>query len=881
MYQTKIRVHFLAFLLVALLSYGQFVQARPFSFYEQFQSFQDDKKPLPPINYVRSRDFDQKHIALDLRFDWEKEITIGREEFTFSPLRSDFKQLVLDAGLMIFSSVKLKGGDDLEFSYEAEKAKLYINFETAYDVGDEVTVIIEYQTTGKTVENSLGFGGGGGLKFVKPKNPTPTNPRQIWTQGESEYSKYWFPSYDYPNDFRTSEIKATVEKPMQVISNGKLVETKDNGDGTRTFHWKMETPFTNYLTSIVVGEFAEIRGEYKGIPVSTYVYEPWLEQGKVTAKRLPAMVKFFSEKLNLTYPYVKYAQTTGNTFSGGMENITATTQTDTLIIDAREELDQNPDGLQAHELAHQWFGDYVTCRDWSEIWLNESFATYMEGLWQLEEKGKDYFLFNDLRANQNQYYGAWNNGNRRPIVTKYYANPDAVFDTYAYPRGGAVLHMLRKQLGDKNFFRALNHYLRSNANQPVSTEDLRIAIEESTGQSVDAFFDQWLYRMGHPVFEVSKNYDEDSGELTLDVKQVQTRDLTSDYPQTKYFQMPVDIEIVTSKGAKIETVFIEPKESNSFIFKNIPSEPLLVDFDNEGTLIKEITFKKPIDELLYQAKNDEDIIGRNWAMQELTEIAKPVRGLSTDKEKVLDFFQNAATTDPSWQLRRAALDNLEEIEFNQTKERPDDAVKIDGKTIAMLKLATTDKHSQVRGKAIFLLKEVSEPNSANIYKSALNDQSYYVLDQAAQALANTKDKSAYALLSKLAVTDSWKDNIRIIGLNALSILQDKRAADLGFKYATDESQSLNVRSAALSIVGEVGKGDPRAFPLILANFKTAVENNNIQSLISGVETIIKLGDPRGREVFELLKLKFKDNPQAMSFVDTKEAEFDKVLAENK
>ncbi len=191
------------------------------------------------------------------------------------------------------------------------------------------------------------------------------------------------------------------------------------------------------------------------------------EKAKVTAKRLPAMVKFFSEKLNFRYPYTKYAQTIGYEFSGGMENISATTQTDNMIIDQRTEIDEDQDGLQAHELAHQWFGDYVTCRDWSEIWLNESFATYMESLWQGESKGKDFFLYNEVKNNQDGYFGSWNQGIRRPIVTKYYDGPDAVFDAYAYPRGGAVLHMLRKQLGDEDFFRALNHYLKTNANEPV------------------------------------------------------------------------------------------------------------------------------------------------------------------------------------------------------------------------------------------------------------------------------------------------------------------------------------------------------------------------------------------------------------------------------
>ncbi len=283
MKQINFGIKFFSLLLISLLFNGQTVQARPFSI---FQNFQDDKKvekkPLPPIHYVRSRDFDTKHISLDLKFDWDKELVNGVEEFTFSPLKPDFKVLYLDAGAMIFNSVKLKGGDDLEFSYDDSKAKLTIKFDQAYNVGDLVTVVINYQAKGADPGSNLGFGGSNGLKFVKPENPSPTNPRQIWTQGESEYNRYWFPSYDYPNDFRTTEIKATVEKPMQVISNGRLVETKENADGTRTFHWKMDTPYTNYLTSLVIGEFVEVRGNYLDVPVSTYVYPAWKKEGEVT-----------------------------------------------------------------------------------------------------------------------------------------------------------------------------------------------------------------------------------------------------------------------------------------------------------------------------------------------------------------------------------------------------------------------------------------------------------------------------------------------------------------------------------------------------------------------------------------------------------------------
>ena len=261
----------------------------------QQQNVRQQEKKLPPIHYVRSRDYDMRHIALDLKFDWDKEQTFGTAAITLAPLVRNFQKVNLDAGLMIINSVKLNG-KDLTFNYDEPKTLLSVNLDQVYEIGEPVTFIVDYRTTGKTVENTLGFGGGGGLKFIKPTAANPNLRRTIWSQGETDYNRFWFPSYDSPNDFRTSELTATVEKPMFVVSNGKLSNRKDNGDGTETFHWKMDTPYANYLTSIVVGEYAEVKGDYEGIPVLTYLFPNELKDGQASVKKLPEMVKFFSEK---------------------------------------------------------------------------------------------------------------------------------------------------------------------------------------------------------------------------------------------------------------------------------------------------------------------------------------------------------------------------------------------------------------------------------------------------------------------------------------------------------------------------------------------------------------------------------------------------------
>jgi aminopeptidase N len=875
----SIRAFSAAFIVGALLfSFTGQTFSRPMRPWQSFSTFQVDKKPLPPVHYIRSRDFDTKHIALDLRFNWDTEQTIGTEEFTFSPLTPGFRELVLDAGLMVFESVTLKNGVALKYDYDESKSRLSISFSKPLDIADTVTVVIRYKTRGSEVPNTA-VNGGGGLRFVKPTKQDPTKPTQIWSQGESEYNHFWFPSYDYPNDFRTTELTATVKKPLMVISNGSLVETKDNGDGTRTFHWKMDTPFANYLSSIVVGEYTEVKGSYLDVPVSTYTYSKWKYETESTAKRLPEMVKYFSEILNFKYPYPKYAQTIAREFGGGMENISATTQTDQMIIDSRTELDRDQDGLQSHELAHQWFGDYVTCRDWSDIWLNESFATYMQALWTLKSKGRDEFLWSDVKSNQDQYLNTWNQGQRRPIVTKYYASPDAVFDTYAYPRGGAVLHMLRKQLGDANFFRALNHYLRSNANEPVETADLRIAIEEATGQSMDAFFDQWLFRMGHPVFEVTKSYDAGAKTLKMTVRQTQKFDLTSGYPQVKYFQTPVDIEIVTSNGSREETVLIEPKEVNEFTFSNVESSPLLVDFDEEGTLIKELKFEKSMDELVYQLRKDDDVIGRRAALDLLTAKATEESTSKADREKILNELRTAVESDDFHRMRAQAIASLRTILVKPSPPGQTAAnIDLDAATRGVLLRAIDDDSSDVRSAAISMLGTTGDKAYADKYARAIaSDKSYTVIQNAANALARTGGTDAYAILRKLAQTDSWRDNLTVSGLNALALLGDKNALDLGYKFGDESNPPSQRKNAALGLIAAFGKGDPKAFELIFANFKQALETNDFQGIIGGIRSMTTLADPRGQEAFDLAKEKFKANQNLLGLIGQLESQFKKAI----
>ncbi len=820
----------LSLALLMALAQTSFSRSAP-NFDKALQTVQQ-RRPFPPPQYIPDHDFDVRHVALDLRFDWEHEQLMGIETIVFRPLLANLKSIELDAADMTITSVKMISGAPLQFEMDSINQKLRIALGQAYQPADELTIVTEYHTNGpqKMIPGLVGAA----LRFIKPSADDPTRPRQIWSQGESEYNHYWFPIYDHPNDFFTSEITATVEKPLSVISNGRLLDTKDNNDGTRTFHWKIEQPHASYLTSIIVGEYTPIVSEYQGIPIITNVYPSEVKEGKITAARLPEMVKFFSEKTGLKYPYAKYAQTTARDFGGGMENISATTQTDNMIHDARTELDSNTDGLQSHELAHQWFGDYVTCRDWSDIWLNESFATYFQAMWDEHKLGGDDFLYSDVKANQDAYFTAWKQGNRRPIVTKNYASPDSVFDTYAYPRGGAVLHMLRKTVGEDNWWRAINYYLRKYANQPVETEQFRIAIEESTGQAMDWFFDEWLYKMGHPIFRVTQNYEPSTKSLKLTIAQLQTIDSTSQFPQVVLFQTPVDIEIGTASGVRLERVQILPKKEQSFTL-TVDSKPLLVNFDYHGTLIKEVQFDKTTEELAYQLTQDEDVLGRDWALSQLANRVTAPTISEIEKQKIAAELANALTHDKFWGIRVDAATALASVKEPGAREA--------------LVAATRDQNARVRARAITSLASSPDPTLASLYENLLSDPSYAVIKAAALALGQTRSPGAYDALAKLLNIPSWRENIKVSALSGLAALQDKRALEVAFHYA-EKGNSVAVRGAAIRLLGRLGSEDPRAFTLITETATKAFPAGDSNLATAAGEALVSLGDPRGLAVLE-------------------------------
>ncbi len=825
-----------------------------------------ERRALPPAQYIPPRNYDTRHIKLDLRFDWQKEQALGTTTITFAPLVKDTREVEFDATNMTIQTVKLASGQSLNFTPDAKAGKLRVTLDRVYQPSDEMTITITYNTLGVINDKGI-LGFGQGLTFIKPTADDPKRPMQIWSQGESEYNSTWFPHFDHPNDFTTTELTATVDPKYTVISNGKLLEKKDNADGTRSWHWKMEQPHASYLVSIIVGEYVPVESNYDGIPVTTYTYPNMVEEGRVTGARVAEMVKFYSDLTGVRYPYQKYDQTFVRDFGGGMENITATTLTDNTIIDARTALDDTSDSLISHELVHQWFGNYVTTRTWAHIWLNESFATYFQALWRRQNLGEDTFIYADVRENQEQYLQAWAQGNRRPIVTNNYADADALFDSYAYPRGGAVLHMLRKTLGDDAFFRSITHYLKKHANQPVVTENFRTAIEETTGQPMDWFFDQWLYKMGHPVLNVTKTYDDAKKQLTMTVKQEQKLDPTNAYPQVEFFRLPLDVEIGMATGARTERIVIEPRAEQTFTF-NVEAAPQFVNFDKGSVTIKQLNFERPTGELVYQLQNSTDTAARLEAVELLRQrLAAPTTN-EAERGQIAGAMSAAITKDSFWGVRLEAA-----------KIPPPLFATPPGETLRpALVAATKDTKSLVRAQAITALAATKDAKYADIYKTALADQSYSVVRAAAVAFGETKDKTAYDALTKLTGVESFRDQVRGAGLAGLARLGDARALDLGLRYIGKGNTSA-VRAGAVTILGASGKKDARVFPLVSEAFTQAVARQDFQVGVAAAEALIALGDARGIALFREAREK-TNIPQAKQFLEFFEKRLQTIVNTN-
>ena len=848
----------------------------------------DSLKKLPKLNQPRVLKIDVKHISLDLKFDWVKKQALGTAALTLSPLHTTDK-ITLDAAKLSINSIFLQNKTTLKYVYDGtdKNDALEIKLDKVYHPGEELILYIHYQTNwvNATDPNAIWGSNGKGIRFFEPSIVEPKKRKQIWSMGEPEGNRYWFPCYDVPDDLRTSELKATVEKeqgkPMIVISNGNLVETKDNKDGTQTFHWKMDQPYANYHTFIVIGEYVNIQQSYNGVSLNNFGYPDEVDAVRASTVRLPDMVRFYSELTGTKYPYASYSQVFVQEAPWGIGYAAGSIQTENMIDDfgTHEDFFYLWDGLEAEALAQQWFGNYINCKDWSHIWLNRGFAHYFDGLYNEHKNSREEFLLWQLRADHATYLGDWTSGNQHPIVTQNYENIEAfTTDNYSYVRASLVLNLLRKELGEEAWKKALQLYIRENANKPVETSDFIKAIETASEKPMKWFFDQWIYKMGHPVFKITKYYDASKKLLTLNVLQTQQPDPSNEYPQVDFFKGHVDIEI----DGHIQQVWLKAKTENTFIFES-REEPKLVHFDFESAWIKEINFEKTTDELIYQLLNDADILGKQSAMNELAKLAKDEKTIPEERERIYAAFRNLILSKAYWRIRYNALTQLQSL-IAPAQSKP---INLDAETRDMLLNCIQTEKSWNRAVAISFLGTTRDKKYAELYKGALSDPSDRVINAAAIALGKTKSPDAYEILIKLASKPSWKNQSLISTLNGLKELGDPRGFDIAYTSLSDLTLARwtlatpiwDYRITAAQTILALDKS-AEAYPLIYERLKKAVEINDINVILNNLLLITTLAEPKGQEAFDLLKTKFKEDANFLVAVSGHEEQFKAAIKKN-
>ncbi len=574
-------------------------------------------KPGTPRKAERLRFVNVQHIKAELTLDPRKREVRGTVTHTVRPLHPFLKTIELDCGKDLKVARVTIGPDKTPCTFRRSGDTLTIALDQPRGPGETFDLAIEYAGSPDR-----------GIRFVLPDPAYPEKPMAIWTQGEAEDTHHWLPCYDYPNDRATTEMIVTVEKPLSVLSNGVLVGTQPGPGNTVTYHWKMDIPFVSYLISLAVADFSVYHDKVGDLPVDYYVARPVNE---ATARRFmgktPHMIAFFNRVIGRPYPYNKYAQVCVPEFGGGMENITATTMTDQVLHDEIAELEDNADGLVSHELAHQWFGDLLTCKDWSHLWLNEGFASYFGPLFSEYDRGEDFF-----RIEMNQVLQGYLGGDReyrRPIVEPRYEASDDMFDGMTYNKGACVLHMLRGLVGDEAWWKGIRRYVAEHQLQVVETDDFRKAMEAASGKDLKWFFSQWVNKAGHPELKVRWRYEDDDKTVRIKIEQTQKVD-----EQTPLFRLPTTVEIAEDAG-RVRTIPIVIDGASQELIIPTAARPRMVQIDPQGWLIKQLDFEKSDAENIFQLEHASCVLGRLDAARALAgEVERPVRHLSGPDRRV-------------------------------------------------------------------------------------------------------------------------------------------------------------------------------------------------------------------------------------------------------
>ncbi len=781
--------------------------------------------PASAAHHAPNREFHMSNIVIHLHFDMNTETVYGRVSETITPLRPALDSIHLNAVGMNISAVSMNGSP-LNYRYDGKIMTVF--FPRPYGLNDSLTYSITYSTHPAE-----------GIFFVRPDKSYPDRNPEVWSMSEPEDARYWIPCHDYPDDFTASEIIATVPSDWTVISNGILkgVTPADSGQ-EQTFDWIESRPHVVYLISIIAGKFEEFKHNYGNIPVDFYCDPKYGSDIESDFSREPDILKFYSQITGEPYPWEKLALTTVAHFTwGGEENVSAITLNDGTLHDRDAEPEVSSVPLIAHETAHQWFGDLLTTRNWANSWLNEGFATYFEALYREHAFGRQAFEY-EMYKNHLQAIAA-DNTDPRPTVWKNYARPVDVFTTYIYQRGASILNMLRFYLGDTLFHRAIRHYVAEYKHKNVTTCDFAQAVSQATGYNVNWLFNEWLYKAGHPDFNVSYKYKRSDREVVMQVEQIQTVDSL-----TPVYRMPVDIQIVTPLAKILRRVWIDSL-SNTFVF-HVQNKPLMVNFDQGHWLLDQVTFKKSEAELEYQLQNDSDVVGRLWAVDQLEQ---------NYRDSAETSIVSALKRDDFWAVRSRCATLLGNYKNDEAKSallaalRDDDSrvrvaaiqslgeFKHDTGIASMLRGLFYDRTNYfVRAAAIEAISKVDPEMAVHVIYTALDRGSYHQIlrTTALRCLVKIKPDMAHEIAVNYSKYGE-PDYLRTAGISVLTSMDMDHTNTVHILSGYLSDPYIWVRAGAINGLGQIG--DASVIPLLQKQLKVERDGRLVQMAKNAIKEI--------------------------------------------
>lgn len=771
---------------------------------------------------------DLVHTKLDVKFDFNKAYLYGKEWLTVRPHFYPTDSIRLDAKGMDLKEVAIvKGASKAPLKYDYNGKQLTIKLDRTYLSSETYTLYFDYTSKPNEleVEGSAAITDAKGLYFINPKGEEKNKPTQIWTQGETEANSAWMVTIDKPNQKTTEEITMTVPDKYVTLSNGKMLSSKKNTDGTRTDYWKMDLPHAPYLFFMGVGEFSIIKDvPYKGKEVSYYVEKEYAPVAKKIFGNTPEMIKFFSEKLGVDFPWAKYAQIVGRDYvSGAMENTTATLHQESAYQNSRELIDGNQwEETIAHELFHQWFGDLVTCESWSHITTNESFANYSEYLWDEYKYGKDYA---DAHSFEDMQGYMMSGGESKDLVRFYYRDKEDVFDGVSYNKGGRILNMLRHYVGDDAFFKSLNYYLTTNKFKTGEAGLLRLAFEEVTGKDMNWFWNQWYYGSGHPKLKINYNYEE-SGKAWVIVEQTQK--------SGKVFNMPIAIDVYQNGQRQRYDVWLANKV-DSFSFP-VSGKPELINVDADKYLLCEKTDNKSEENFVAQWK-----YARNYL----------------DRKEALDAFAKKNMPE----LANGLRDKFYKLRISTIQKLANSPYKNDKVVVGDIEeMATKDRNTLVRAAAINFLVKNGDARFKPIYEKSVTDSSYSIAGAALKGLIALDSVNAYKYAKQFSndAKGALGEAVNEV-LFAQGTESDYAALMKAYEDAPPSEAKLTTTekfAAYLSRINNTANikagidAIMRFYNMIPAQYKNYVQ----QSFQSGFD---KISQAKGKEIEDYIKSVFK------------------------